>query len=247
MESTDQAPPKKPRNWRSISLRAMLGLILLVGIPTGWWAGQAHQQKAARARIEAVNGSVVYRSEVNYADGTVTAEASDRVDQALQKVGIIGFTRPPAKPRPPELFKDWARRTLGVDFVDSVTHVIIMMSDKVKDEDLKALGDLPKLKYLELSQSKLTEPQIHLIGQLPQLEILGLTYTRTDDADLARLKGLKNLRELFLDGTQITDAGLVELERLPGLQKLSLLYVENITEEGIERLRKALPKLEIQQ
>ena len=53
------------------------------------------------------------------------------------------------------------------------------------------------------------------------------------------------MKVLFLLETGITDAGLRRLERLSQLESLNLQDCPNVTDEGVARLQKALPKCEI--
>ena len=56
---------------------------------------------------------------------------------------------------------------------------------------------------------------------LSELRYLDLTNTQVTDAGLVHLAGLTKLEELVLDGTQVTDAGVEELKRkLPSLRSV---------------------------
>jgi hypothetical protein len=65
----------------------------------------------------------------------------------------------------------------------------------------------------------------------------------TDDA-LRGIKNLPRLRFLLLSSKGITDAAIPHVAELNQLERLCLNDTK-ITEEGVERLRKALPKCEI--
>jgi hypothetical protein len=58
---------------------------------------------------------------------------------------------------------------------------------------------------------------------------------------LGTVAGLPRLRRLCLRGGNITDDGLRSLEGMTGLKELDLCDCRNVTEEGVARLRKALP------
>jgi hypothetical protein len=75
--------------------------------------------------------------------------------------------------------------------------------------------------------------------RLRQLTAYGCSIT---DDGLSYLVGHRNLRVLHLDGcSQITDAGVVHLVQISSLRELSLSETQ-VTQRGIEALRKALPK-----
>jgi hypothetical protein len=48
-----------------------------------------------------------------------------------------------------------------------------------------------------------------------------------------------------LDGTRVSDAGLEQIRDLPRLESLVLTHTR-VTDEGVNRLQKALPKCEIE-
>ncbi len=278
MESADQTLPKKQRNWRSISLRAMLGLVLVVGIPTGWWAGQAHQQRKAVERIEAVNGSVVYQHEVLDPNGKTSLEAEIRV--VLMTLKASGVKLPPQKApsTPPpissvEAWKQWIRNKLGVEYIDTVAHISAVGSDRIGDEDLALLVDLPGLERLNLGNTSVGDAGSAHIGKLVQLKALYLYSTKITDRGLVNLQGLVQLEELGLahNGDVISDAGLVclsdlrklrvleiggpkitdvslqFLESLPELEQVLLIDAPNVSKRGLTRLQTTKPKLKIVQ
>jgi hypothetical protein len=61
---------------------------------------------------------------------------------------------------------------------------------------------------------------------------------------LKSLVGYRNLKHLDLSFTEVTDADLIELEHLSGLGSLVLLN-SKVTDNGISRLQKILPKCRI--
>jgi len=58
------------------------------------------------------------------------------------------------------------------------------------------------------------------------------------------IKGLSNMRELWLYDTKITDKAVASIARLKNLRVLSVAGT-GITEEGLEELKKAIPRGEI--
>jgi hypothetical protein len=87
-----------------------------------------------------------------------------------------------------------------------------------------------------------------LLGEVCEARsIEGLFLRKSDlsDAGMSSISGLKWLQYLDLRSTGITDAGL---RRLEGLKKLTTLRLETcpaITDEGVARLQKALPRCKI--
>lgn len=68
---------------------------------------------------------------------------------------------------------------------------------------------------------------------------------RSDDA-LVTIRALPQLRRLHLFSAGITDAGLAYLEHLPQLEAVRIEETK-VTEQGIDRLRKALPRCQVVQ
>lgn len=71
-----------------------------------------------------------------------------------------------------------------------------------------------------------------------------LRQTQISDTALLHVKQLKELESLFLDDTKVTDAGLANLHEQKKLKGLSLDNTR-VTSEGVERLRQALPKVQV--
>jgi hypothetical protein len=140
----------------------------------------------------------------------------------------------------------------------------------VTDADLDNLAPLTDLKILNLSGSRITDEGLAKLEPLKRLKFLYLFKTDITDAGLAHLKELPRLEVLCLDQTLITDAGIKSLEALPRLEKLHVhsrapltdKSIESLskhvrlfelkvggpgfTEQGIARLREALPNCKVQ-
>ena len=122
---------------------------------------------------------------------------------------------------------------------------------------------------------RVTDSQDDLAGPhgLMKLGVLNLKETRIDGpglANLANLADLANLKTIYLDSSQVSDDGLAGLEKLTALRALNLANTQisdkglgsprateaaplkalnvgrtKISRAGIERLRKALPKVRV--
>ena len=71
-----------------------------------------------------------------------------------------------------------------------------------------------------------------------------MTKTPVEDKDLVHLRKIPNLKTLDLRGTHVTDDGLDNLAAIDSLEFVTLQQ-SGVSPEGVERLRKALPKAEI--
>jgi serine/threonine protein kinase len=138
-------------------------------------------------------------------------------------------------------------------------------SIKLTDAGLAHLRNLTNLQSLDLHMCiKLTDAGLAHLRNLTNLQSLDLHMCRNlTDAGLAHLRKLTNLQSLNLSMCiNITDAGLAHLRNLTNLQSLCLplpvyanaptnlqslmMRCKNLTESGIEELKKALPNVKIE-
>ncbi len=90
-----------------------------------------------------------------------------------------------------------------------------------------------------------TDADLGELCELPGLEALSLNDTKVTDKGCPVIAGLRWLAFLSLNDTAITDEGLRHLESMSNLQYLLLNRCPNITDEGVARLRKVLPRCQI--
>jgi hypothetical protein len=86
-----------------------------------------------------------------------------------------------------------------------------------------------------------TDDDLGVLCELRGLRALVLNGTQVTDDGLGAVAGLPRVKELTLRGGNFTDAGLRHLEAMRGLRLLRLWGCPNLTAEGVERLREALP------
>jgi Leucine-rich repeat (LRR) protein len=116
----------------------------------------------------------------------------------------------------------------------------------VSSAGLKHLTGLKELVRLDLGWTKdVGDAGMPFVAKLPKLEVLGLGGTKVSDAGLPLLAALPNLKELALMGTPVTDQGLASLAACKGLTTLRLNNKMKTTPAGIDRLKKALPALQV--
>jgi hypothetical protein len=114
----------------------------------------------------------------------------------------------------------------------------------ITDEDVALLARESELRMLDLSGTLVTDAGLKSIEGLQNLDCLELGRDQITDAGMKSIGKLRRLSELLLDETRVTDAGLVDLEGLGSLKKIYLRDT-TVTDLGIERLRQALPGVEI--
>jgi hypothetical protein len=91
-----------------------------------------------------------------------------------------------------------------------------------------------------------TDADLTELCELRDLTALSLRGMGITDRGLQTVSKLRALTHLGLTGTAITDKGLHHLESLSNLRNLFLFNCPAVTEEGIARLQRALPKCKIE-
>jgi len=219
--------------WRfQFSLRSLVVLVVAVAVPLGWFGVRLREAERQRRAVEAIRK----------AGGTVWYDYHNT---------LYGVIEPRAEPPTPA----WLRNLLGEDFFADVVHVgysrprpspsvFTEANTDVGDVDLAHVKGLERLKYLNLSGTRVTDGGLQHLSGLTRLEVLRLSCTPITDDGLEDLKRLTELTHLHLTCTQITDAGL---EHLTGLTKLKYLFLDGtpVTDKSIEELEKALPNCHI--
>jgi hypothetical protein len=131
---------------------------------------------------------------------------------------------------------------------------LYLCDTQVTGEGAKHLTNLSRLAVLDLRSTKATDKGLAHVASLANLEGLILAETEVTDAGLEHVKSLRNLECLNLGDTRITDAGLEQLKSLRNLKWLKLGDIHGaqvifprsqVTDEGVEKLREALPDCEI--
>jgi hypothetical protein len=120
---------------------------------------------------------------------------------------------------------------------------LVINGTPITDAGFAHLSNLPMLQSLQASHTKITDDGLDHITNLMTLNIVDLSNTNITDKGLKKLAKLKNINWLLLRGTKITDAGLAELGAIPELKHLTLTQGMNVSNEAVEKLKQALPKL----
>ncbi len=115
----------------------------------------------------------------------------------------------------------------------------------LNDATLAQLPKLPTLKRLVLDGNDIRGTGLpHLTGQ-PELIDLSLSHPNLVELAAENLVELKRLKRLSLAGSGLTDASIKPLAVLTNLESLDLRRTE-VTAAGIDELKAALPKCQIQ-
>ena len=122
---------------------------------------------------------------------------------------------------------------------------VLISGTPITDAGLVYLVDSPVIQTLHASHTKITDKGMEQIAKLPMLTILNISYTNINDQGIKQIAKLPELNWLLIQGTNITDAGMAELASLPELKRLSISKEMKISKEGIQKLLKVFPKLQV--
>lgn len=189
----------RPRTWWRlprvrVSVRALMGLVLVLAVWLGWYVHGVHVQQDAVAAIKRAGGSVTYDWEWgNY------------------NPDIINYN---GKSRAPK----WLAKLIPVDYVSNVVDVHLtshrpMSPSQADDETLAHVGRLGRLESLWLDSTTVTDAGLAQLRGLTGLRHLFISRTSMSDAGLVHLKGMPRLVILSISGSRVTDEGLLDLER----------------------------------
>ena len=270
-DSPKAAPPKRRRRWLQFSLRTLLLVMLAAGIAARSMTVKAEGQKSAVARIRQDGGSVKYDYQdrnidsagrwvggaeppgpawlgrllgddyfVNVVDVQVASDAG------LEQIGALGslrnlYRRPVSGGRP--------RITdAGLKYIAGLTQLRWLCLDdtRITDAGLVYLDGLSELQQLDLAYMAVTDDGLKHLAPLSRLANLDLSGTEISGVGLQYLSGLVNLQHLDLSRSMVNDEGLDRVGRLRSLRRVSLAGAIQISDEGVSKLKKALPNCEIQ-
>ncbi len=237
--------------WFQFSLKLLLVLMLLVSIGMSWVAVRLQR---ARRQKEAAECLVRLGWQIEY-------------DCQIDEKGNFSDAKPPQR--------GWLRSFLGDDFFDHARrarvpvayHTGLQLSEEVSEylKDLDAA--LARIQGLSTLEELYLDTQMDFVLKIHRNARLERDCIRTADVGMERIATLVNLKKLSLQGTPLTDAGVKHLERLPGLKQLDLSATritdaalehlmglislqqlklpDRITDEGVNKLRQALPSCKI--
>ena len=98
--------------------------------------------------------------------------------------------------------------------------------------------------WMDLSGREVSESGFRVVRDCVNLRRLQLSFSNITDEELEHLSGLRYLETLNLVGTRVGDAGLAHLRPLGRLRTV-YLWQSAVTQDGAEKLRRELPRLEV--
>jgi hypothetical protein len=264
-------PPKPKRRWYQFSMRTLLLVMLVLPTGVGWigvrlnrarenWAAIATEQAALEKAVtqnKNLNGHIFVKlaRDKPWLDSLFNDPGEDWYCHFVggSTLGDAGLEHLKALPRLQNL---WLRGTkvtdAGLKHLERLPHLRRLELDDtgVTDAGLEHLEGLTNIECLVLGGGNFSDTGLEHLKGMTNLKSLTLRYANITDAGPKHFSGLTSLRELTLEytsfnyWTSITDAELMHLSGMTNLQRLTLVG-NNVTEEGIKKLRKALPNCKI--
>jgi hypothetical protein len=225
--------------WKTISIRGLMLLVMVIAVWLGWLVNKAHRQRAAVTAVQRFGGFVHYDWEF------VNGQSNTNSDQRLVKPSW-GTLTPGRKPWAPV----WLRHALGDAYFQSLAHVSLCLDIRQAltrqnwvnmgpaDDMLRELASQTSVRTLQLGGDQVTDENLAYVAKMGSLEELyiGNCHRLTDKA-FANLAGLKRLRILDVDPCKMSDASLAVFSNLTNLEQLSV-FGEGFSDRGLAHLQR---------
>jgi hypothetical protein len=246
MTDAGRSPSTMRSGIRRISSGFVLGIIVVVLLATAGWliiVEPGLKERTAAREIEALGAYTDYRFDKTRSPRTHVPPGPAffwkivdyRLIFRVQRVSFYGTGR-----RHSHVTDDTLMPLLA-DLSD--VHSISLGDTNITNRGLHSLSRLRNLRTLSLRETKLQDESLEALAPL-RLQWLSLKRTWIGDIAIASLKGMTSLEHLSLERTRVSDRGLVHLEGLHNLKSLNLRRCKS-TEDGVNELRRKLPKCEI--
>ena len=106
----------------------------------------------------------------------------------------------------------------------------------VSDTELLDLAQLPKLEFVDLSHTRITDDGLLHLKSLRQIRDLNLYYAeQVTDQGMTAIRDWKNLKRLNVRGTRISDGTLAIVSGLAQIESLDIAYAP-FTDNGLDAL-----------
>ncbi len=113
--------------------------------------------------------------------------------------------------------------------------IINLSGTEFSDKDLKYIGYLPNLKYLNIATSAVSCRSLVDMPNLKDLACLDVTVLKDGELLAAKISSLPNLKQLVIAGSDIGDEDVAKIARSKSLKVLCLAN-NDITDEGVKEL-----------
>jgi hypothetical protein len=163
---TEPSPSPLPSHQPRKFLRAAIGVLLVVGMATGYWAMHRQQVQKQSKAVESIqrSGGRVYL-EYQWRDGAPDPEPTPDLTTAVDMDQAINALR-------------WLPH---LEFLDA-------RGASLADKTVESLGRITSLRSLILAQTEITDSSVEVLVNLRLLKQLDVAGTRISEAGVRRLR-----------------------------------------------------------
>ena len=140
-------------------------------------------------------------------------------------------------------YPDWLENKVGQDYLYAIDAFVINSRPNA-DPAIEIAATLPALRLVKLPGCKITDNSIKPLAKLKRLEWLELFATPVTDDCMDTISRIRSLKTLDLRRTNVTDNSIDDIVNLPHLRNL-YIGKSAISEEGVGRIRKRMPKCNV--
>jgi Leucine rich repeat/Leucine Rich repeat len=235
-----------------LSLRALLGGVLLLAIWLGWVANRAHRRGEALAKIERMGAAVSLRAQTWPRSKSIAWITSRLGDEFFFKVLSVDFSHLAWRPRndldlvPLGFLKELrdlnvaggSLNNAGISTVGGLLELetLNLSGCHLGDQQLSAVAGLRNLKRLNLSYNAITGLGLSRLSRFDRLETLELSANRLGNIGVTHLRALTSVKNLDLSLTDVDDTGLSEISGLAQLECINLIGTR-VSDRGLAHLR----------
>lgn len=233
--------------WMKYNLRALLLVVLVVGIGLSFISARLHRKRIERVAIAAINrhGGRNIRYDYGHSGPSLPHWARRLFgDDFFGEVVALNVNEEEGS------IVDAA----DLEYVRFLTELRLVDLDHFQFNDVEAepLRYLKKLEFLSLISLKLTDAGVQHLSDMKRLRSLRLCGNGISDEGLRVISQLTSLEELDLvrfhrvglKPGQITDDGFHHLEALNKLRKLRLIGM-GVSDKGVRRLKRLITLREL--
>ena len=227
----DDARPS--RRWFRFSLRTLLIAVLVAAVPLGFLVRSMQLAARQRRAVDALKEKWIrMQLRLGYRCIRQRSYRAARAALLLARLGedffynvesVSSFDDKPAE---------------GLSHLREFPHLknVIVPDRPIGDAVARQLSGLQQLKYLDLSNSALTDDGLKYLRGLTGLESLDLYDNPISGTGLTHIGDSRHLTSLMLESTRIDDRGMRFLKPLTELKTLGLGSSPDLTDEGIKVL-----------
>jgi hypothetical protein len=203
-----------------LSMRSLLGLVLIAGLVFGFTVIRARRQRDAVLAIRNLGGQVRYSkaAALDFILNPLMPGVSNRIaaivgPDFIYRIEYVELGSDTLAEKHDQIFQ-----LLGdVNGVDTLN----LIGRGIHDGHLKWLTNLD-VRTLLLQGCAVTDRGLATLRRLPNLVSLFVSNAAVSDEGMSHIGQLRQLKELTLADTNVTDDGLIALQKSANLQNLQL-------------------------